>query len=88
MNDEITRRRFLEGAGSLLALSLLQLRCSSPDETDAAAPSSAPGAAGAAGALAYHGWQDVYRQQWTWDKVVKGAHHVVNCVSACPSTSS
>jgi DMSO reductase family type II enzyme molybdopterin subunit len=26
----------------------------------------------------------VYRQQWTWDRVVRGAHHVVNCASSCP----
>jgi len=32
----------------------------------------------------YGDWQDVYRKQWKWDKVVKGAHHVLNCVSACP----
>ncbi|MFN8545712.1 MAG: molybdopterin-dependent oxidoreductase [Candidatus Binatia bacterium] len=33
---------------------------------------------------AYTTFQDVYRQRWTWDRVVKGAHHVVNCVSSCP----
>ncbi len=79
MKGEITRRSFLGGAGSLLALSMLQLRCSRGE-----APIAATASAGAGAAPAYGGWQDVYRQQWTWDKVVKGAHHVVNCVSACP----
>ena len=27
---------------------------------------------------AYTGWKDLYRQQWTWDKVVRGTH-IVNC---------
>ena len=27
---------------------------------------------------AYQGWMDVYRKQWTWDKVVRGTH-LVNC---------
>lgn len=27
---------------------------------------------------AYSGWKDVYRKQWTWDKVVRGTH-IVNC---------
>lgn len=27
---------------------------------------------------AYHGWQDVYRQRWTWDSIHKGTHYV-NC---------
>ncbi len=28
-------------------------------------------------------WQDLYRQRWTWDKVVKGSHGWANCRSAC-----
>ncbi|MFQ5473924.1 MAG: hypothetical protein ACE5FA_13720, partial [Dehalococcoidia bacterium] len=32
----------------------------------------------------YRGWEDIYRQKWTWDHVVRGAHHVINCASACP----
>ena len=81
MQSEITRRRFLGGAGSLLALSMLQLRCSRSENGEAPGE---PAVTGAALSLAYDDWQDVYRQPWTWDKVVKGAHHVVNCVSACP----
>jgi len=32
---------------------------------------------------AYRGWEDVYRDEWTWDKVVKVTHTRVNCISAC-----
>lgn len=28
-------------------------------------------------------WQDLYRQRWTWDRVVKGSHGWSNCRSAC-----
>ena len=31
----------------------------------------------------YRSWEDVYRDQWTWDKVVKVTHTRVNCISAC-----
>ncbi|MFQ5381280.1 MAG: molybdopterin-dependent oxidoreductase [Dehalococcoidia bacterium] len=31
----------------------------------------------------YRGWEDLYRDEWTWDKVVKVTHTRVNCVSAC-----
>jgi DMSO reductase family type II enzyme molybdopterin subunit len=82
MQAGLTRRRFLQGAtGGVLVLSLSQLRCREP-ETSAVATGGAAGAA--APAAAYRGWEDVYRQKWTWDRVVKGAHHVINCASACP----
>ena len=84
MGTDLTRRRFLEGAASsILMLSMAQLRCRQSTEDSAAV--GAPSAVGAAAVLPeYRGWEDLYRQKWTWDKVVKGAHHVVNCVSACP----
>ena len=31
----------------------------------------------------YRGWEDVYRDKWTWDKVVKVTHTRVNCDSTC-----
>ena len=31
----------------------------------------------------YRGWEDVYRDKWTWDKVVNVGHHRVNCDSTC-----
>ncbi len=32
---------------------------------------------------AYRGWEDVYRETWTWDDVVHVSHLRVNCISAC-----
>ncbi len=31
----------------------------------------------------YRGWEDLYRDKWTWDRVVKVTHTRVNCISAC-----
>lgn len=31
----------------------------------------------------YRHWEDVYRQEWTWDKVVHVSHLRTNCISAC-----
>ncbi len=28
-------------------------------------------------------WEDLYRQRWTWDRIVKGSHGWANCRSAC-----
>ncbi len=80
----VTRRRFLVGAGAgAIALSLCHL---SPGLAESSAASSDRAATGG-GSLAlpaYRKWEDLYREQWTWDRVVKGAHAVVNCVSSCP----
>ncbi len=77
----LTRRAFLLGTGAgTLTLSLAQLRFR-------VAPASAADAAPAASTLRlpeYRKWEDLYRQKWVWDKVVKGCHQVVNCVSSCP----
>ncbi len=82
MEIKITRRRFLEGA-SVLALSLGHLNCSGQkDKTKAAV--SALGEKIKKPFQPYGNWQDLYREKWQWDKVVRGAHHVINCVSACP----
>ncbi len=80
MDTGLSRRQFLQGTGAVLALSLVQLRCREPEKT------ALPGAAALPAAVLpdYRTWEDVYRQKWTWDKVVKGAHHVINCASACP----
>jgi DMSO reductase family type II enzyme molybdopterin subunit len=68
----MSRRRFLEGASGVLALSLLQLRCTEPGEDLEPAPETRPAAA------PYGGWGDLYRNKWTWDRIAKGTHHV-NC---------
>jgi DMSO reductase family type II enzyme molybdopterin subunit len=31
----------------------------------------------------YRDWEDVYRQEWTWDEVVHVSHLRVNCISTC-----
>ena len=31
----------------------------------------------------YRGWEDVYRDEWTWDDVVHVSHLRVNCISTC-----
>jgi DMSO reductase family type II enzyme molybdopterin subunit len=75
MADGITRRGFLQGASGVLALSLLQLRCGDDPER----PAGAVGAVPVSRPLpAYGGFEDLYRQRWTWDRVAKGTHFV-NC---------
>jgi len=71
----LSRRAFLKTAGaSVLVLSLarLQLR-----------PRAAQGEQVRPGVPEYRQWEDVYRQRWRWDAVVKGTHLQANCVSAC-----
>jgi len=31
----------------------------------------------------YRGWEDVYRDEWTWDDVVHVSHLRVNCIETC-----
>jgi len=71
MMNGMTRRSFLRGTGGALALSLFHLGWDGrPPAALAAVPLDMP--------LDYHGWEDVYRQKWTWDHVAKGTHFV-NC---------
>jgi DMSO reductase family type II enzyme molybdopterin subunit len=58
-----------------VALTLLNLRCSperSQHESNNAAPLERPRHA------SYGGFGDLYREKWTWDRVVKGTHYA-NC---------
>jgi DMSO reductase family type II enzyme molybdopterin subunit len=80
MSLEVTRRSFIEGAG-LLTLSLLQFQYRVPS---AAAAGGTLSSAPEFPRVDYGNFADVYRAQWKWDTVVKGAHHVINCASACP----
>jgi DMSO reductase family type II enzyme molybdopterin subunit len=78
---EFTRRTFLRGAGAAaFTLTLSHLRLSSGQEprTAAGGPASSPPAV-----PDYRGWEDLYRQKWTWDRVVKGTHNRTNCIAAC-----
>ncbi len=68
----LSRRRFLQaGVAGGLALGLNRLAWLSP-------PS-----ARAASRVAYADWKDVYRERWRWDRVARGTHTNVNCVSSC-----
>jgi len=31
----------------------------------------------------YRTWEDLYRKQWVWDKIVKSSHLRTNCIAAC-----
>jgi len=31
----------------------------------------------------YASWEDLYREKWTWDKVVRGTHPQANCFGTC-----
>ncbi|MBP9032785.1 MAG: molybdopterin-dependent oxidoreductase [Pseudomonadales bacterium] len=72
------RRRFLLLAGAALAagaigVPLIHFR-TREGVTAGIGPRSTP---------TLGNWQDLYRQRWTWDKVVKGSHGWANCRSAC-----
>jgi anaerobic selenocysteine-containing dehydrogenase len=68
----LSRREFLRaGAGTALALGLDRLSWAQPTPV---LPKPAP---------AYVDWRDVYRERWTWDRVVRGTHTNANCVSSC-----
>jgi DMSO reductase family type II enzyme molybdopterin subunit len=79
---EFSRRRFLEAsAAGVLCLGLQRLAWSAADEArDGTA--TGPGV-GLALPPDYRNWEDVYRQQWQWDRVVTGTHTNANCVAAC-----
>jgi DMSO reductase family type II enzyme molybdopterin subunit len=66
MNPRLTRRAFLQATASTAALTLLNLRLTTVAEGTVPEPS-------------YLGVEDIYRQQWTWDRVAKGTH-MANCV--------
>ena len=76
---QISRRRFLVGAGAgaaSLALGLHRLR-------PLAAHAMAPEPLTSAAPLVYNEWTDVWRNKWTWDRVAKGTHTRANCIAAC-----
>jgi len=75
VNRELTRRSFLVATGSTAVLALFHLRCgegAKQVETDAGPPRDAPRE------IEYSGFGDLYRKQWTWDRVTKGTHYA-NC---------
>ena len=79
MNCSVTRRRFLQATGgAALALSLKSLRWSSSADA-AAAGDGFPSDLG----RDYRDWESLYREKWTWDRIVKGTHLRANCAAAC-----
>jgi len=66
VNIKLTRRTFLQATAGTAALTLLNLRFSGV-------------AQGAVPDVSYLGFEDIYRKQWTWDRVAKGTH-LANCV--------
>jgi len=77
---QFSRRDFLRTAGAAAAtLGLANLQLAWP-ATAAVANEAAPAAALLPN---YRGWEDVYRQRWTWDSVARGTHTMTNCVSGC-----
>ncbi|MBI4515226.1 MAG: molybdopterin-dependent oxidoreductase [Deltaproteobacteria bacterium] len=74
---ELTRRKFLlSSAAASLLLSLDRLGFAQVTQSGA-------GAAAAPPIPPYRTWEDVFRQQWTWDRVVHCTHNRANCMSAC-----
>jgi len=67
MSVNFDRRGFLKGSAA--AAGGLALPSFVVQAADVAAGKSVP---------KYGSWKDVYKQQWTWDKVVRSTHHL-NC---------
>ena len=77
----LTRRQLLiGGCAGTLALSLARLV---PHGTGPCAAGAADAAPPAPAVPPYRSWEDVYRQAWRWDRVVRGTHLRANCFSAC-----
>jgi len=76
MADTLTRRRFLKGTGSAALLGMVNFRLNRP--VTAAEQPGPDDLLSIARETSYQDFADIYRQQWTWDRVVKGTHYV-NC---------
>ncbi len=71
MTGRFTRRRFLQVTGGALGLTLLRLAPRPAAEAARASRHRGP-------LFSYRGYEDVYRERWSWDRVVKGSHYS-NC---------
>jgi len=69
----LTRRGFLQASGGTVALALLNLHFGGLAE--GTQPPIPEGLAD----VTYRSFGDLYRKQWTWDRVAKGTH-LANCV--------
>jgi DMSO reductase family type II enzyme molybdopterin subunit len=79
----VTRRDFLRTAGvAAVTLSLGNLSFGS-EPPESPLPTGSPAPSARVEVPAYRGWEDLYRQKWTWDRVARGTHTMTNCVSGC-----
>jgi len=76
MTVNLTRRLFLRATAGAATLVLLNLRYAVPAAGDSRAGGAAPFKPH--DGVDYRGYEDIYREQWTWDRVVKGTHYA-NC---------
>ncbi|MCP5040975.1 MAG: twin-arginine translocation signal domain-containing protein, partial [bacterium] len=73
----VSRRQFLYAAaagGVVLSLRALVPRSTEPGASQQITHVASPH---------YGGTGDLYREAWTWDRVVRGTHLRANCFSAC-----
>ncbi|GIW40832.1 MAG: hypothetical protein KatS3mg076_1409 [Candidatus Binatia bacterium] len=82
----LSRRDFLRaGAQGALVLGLarLELACGPSERSSDRQTSRRVAPRPAREPETYRSWEDVYRQAWTWDRVVKVTHTRANCIAAC-----
>jgi DMSO reductase family type II enzyme molybdopterin subunit len=80
----LSRRRFLSGAGITVAtLTLGSLRLAYADSGTGSGVAGTTAGALPGGLPEYRGWEDVFRERWSWDNVVKTTHIRTNCIAAC-----
>ncbi len=71
----LSRRQFLQAsAAGVVALSLDRLVWQVPAHAEAGEQIDTE---------RYQDWRNIYRGKWRWDRVVRGTHTNVNCVSSC-----
>jgi len=81
-----TRRALLQaGAAGVIGLSLRALVPASRARAEAGSvgESGTHARLGVLTAPVYAGFEDVWRERWRWDRVVRGTHLRANCFSAC-----
>jgi anaerobic selenocysteine-containing dehydrogenase len=77
--EGIDRRSFLKQSGG----ALLTLRPAGLVLAPAARARAVDAGSAAPKPRTYAGGQDVWRQRWSWDRVVHSSHARANCVSVC-----
>ncbi len=81
-NPKLSRRAFLRASAAAAAtLGLYALRM--PVWSDAREAGSGQPPSALPGVPEYRTWEDLYREQWRWDRVARGTHSMTNCTSGC-----